>query len=71
MTRESHSAVRYLVSQLPGVEQFGSSVKDEAIRLARSFAQRHAVDLWYSEDGTCALLEAFRLGVPATVRHHT
>jgi hypothetical protein len=44
-------------------------MKDEAIRLARSFAQRHAVDLWYSEDGTYELLEAFRPAVSIAVRN--
>jgi hypothetical protein len=69
VARESHSEFKFAVRQLPGVEQFGGSVKDEAIRLARSFAQQHAVDLWYSEDGTYVLLEAFRSSVPLTVRN--
>jgi hypothetical protein len=61
VARESHSAVRYTVRQLPGVEQIGGSVKDEAVRLARSFAQQHGVDLWYSEYGSYVLLEDFRV----------
>jgi hypothetical protein len=32
-------------------------VRDEAVRLARSFGQRHAVDVWSSEAGTYRLLE--------------
>ena len=60
VTRESGAAVKYAVRQLPGVVQFHASVRDEAMQLARSFAQRAAVDLWYSEDGTYRLLEAYR-----------
>jgi hypothetical protein len=58
---ESESEVRYTVRQLPATaQQFGSSSREEAIRLARGFAQGHAVDLWYHEGGTFRLLEAYR-----------
>ena len=60
VTRESGAAVKYAVRQLPGVVQFHASARDEAMQLARSFAQRAAVDLWYSEGGTYRLLEAYR-----------
>jgi hypothetical protein len=42
-------------------------VKDESIRLARSFALQHGVDLWYGENGVYVLLEAYRSSVPAEV----
>jgi hypothetical protein len=71
VTRESRSVVRYTVRQLPGVEQFSGAVKDESIRLARSFAQRHGVDLWYGENGIYVLLEAYRSSVPAEVRNQS
>jgi hypothetical protein len=64
VVREKHSAVRYTIRQLPAtVQQLGASSRDEAIRLARGFAQRHGVDLWHSEDGTYRLLEAYRLSI--------
>jgi hypothetical protein len=48
------------VRQLPTGVQFGASTRDEAIGLARSFAQSHAVDLWYSEDGNTRLVSRDR-----------
>jgi hypothetical protein len=52
--------VHYTVRQLPGIVQFSAAVRDEAVRLARGFGQKHAVDVWYSEAGTYRLLEAYR-----------
>ena len=60
VTRESGAAATYTVRQLPGVVQFHVSARDEAMQLARSFAQRAVVDLWYSENGAYRLLEAYR-----------
>ena len=60
VTRESHSRVHYTVRQLPGIVQFSAAVRDEAVRLARSFGQKHAIDVWYSDNGTYGLLEAYR-----------
>jgi hypothetical protein len=60
VTREAHSRVYYTVRQLPGLVGFSAAVRDEAVRLARSFAQEHCVDIWYSEDGIYRLLEAYR-----------
>jgi hypothetical protein len=57
--------VHYTVRQLPGVVQFSAAVRDEAMRLARSFGQRFTVDVWYCEAGTYRLLEAYR---PRTAR---
>jgi hypothetical protein len=63
--------VHYTVRQLPGIVQFSAAVRDEAKRLARSFAQKHRVDVWYSEDGIYRLLEAYRppTSPRTTVRH--
>jgi hypothetical protein len=60
VTRETHSRTHYTVRQIPGLVGFSAAVRDEAVRLARSFAQEHRVDVWYSEDGTYRLLEAYR-----------
>lgn len=60
VSRGSGSELKYTVRQVPGVVQFHTSVRDDAIRLARSFAQKATVDLWYSDDGTHRLLEAHR-----------
>jgi hypothetical protein len=60
VTREAHSRVHYTVRQLPGIVQFSAAVRDEAVRLARSFGQKHHIDIWYCEDGTYRLLEAYR-----------
>ena len=60
VTRESRSAVRYTVRQHPGPVQFSATPRDEAVRIARSFAQKHVVDVWYSENGADRLLEVYR-----------
>jgi hypothetical protein len=65
VARESHSRVHYTVRQLPGIVQFSAAVRDEAVKLARSFGRRYAVDVWYSDAGTHRLLEAYR---PRTAR---
>ena len=60
VTREAQSRVHYTVHQQPGMIQFSSAVREEAMRLARTFAQKYAVDVWYSDAGTYRLLEAYR-----------
>jgi hypothetical protein len=60
VTRESKSGAAFTIRQVPGVVQFSAFVRDEAIRLARGFARENNVDLWYCEDGTYRLLEAYR-----------
>jgi hypothetical protein len=52
--------VHYTLRQLPGIVQFGAAGRDEAVRLARGFGQRYAVDVWYSEAGAYRLLESYR-----------
>ena len=60
VARDSRAGVRHTVRQHPANAQFSASARDEALRLARAFAQTHAVDVWYSEDGTSRLLEVYR-----------
>ena len=60
VTRESRSRVIFTVRQLPGVVQFMTSSRDEAVRLAKGFAMKNAVDVWYCEDGAVRLLDAYR-----------
>jgi hypothetical protein len=60
VTREAQSLVHYTVRQLPGIVQFSAGLRDEAVRLARSFGQQYGVDVWYSDAGTYRLLEAYR-----------
>lgn len=57
MTFESRFAVRYAVRQLPDSAQFSASTK-EAVQLARSSAEKQAVDIWYAEGESRRLLEA-------------
>jgi hypothetical protein len=70
VTREAKSRVHYTVHQLPGMIQFSSAVRDEAVRLARTFAQKYAVDVWYRDGGTYRLLEAYRPRASTRVSHH-
>jgi hypothetical protein len=60
VTRDARSRVHYTVRQFPGVVQFSAKVRDGAVRLARGFGQKYAVDVWYSEAGTYRLLEVYR-----------
>jgi hypothetical protein len=60
VTREAHSRVHYTVRQVPGLVQFSTAVRDEAVGLARNFAQRSGIDMWYCEAGMYRLLEAYR-----------
>jgi hypothetical protein len=60
VTREAESRVHYTVRQLPGIVQFSAAVRDTAMQVARGFAQRYAVDVWYCEAGTYRRLEAYR-----------
>jgi hypothetical protein len=60
VAREAHSPVRHTVRQLPGSVQFSAAVRDEAVRLARGFGQKHAVDVWYSENGAYRLFFLYR-----------
>lgn len=60
VAREAQSRVHYTVRQIPGIVQFSAGVLDEAVRLARGFAHKYHVDVWFSERGTYRLLEVYR-----------
>lgn len=60
VSRKSRPAVLYTVRQFPGVVQFSASSREEAVRIARGFAQRYVINLWYWADGTYRLLEMYR-----------
>jgi hypothetical protein len=60
VTRESRSRIIFTIRQLPGDVQLSASSRDDAIRLARGFATKNGVDVWYSEGETLRLLEAYR-----------
>ena len=62
VSRESGAGGKYTVRQVPGDVQLHASVRDEAIRLARGFAIKTAVDLWYIDESSQLLLEAYRKG---------
>ena len=68
VSRDLRSAHRYSVRQHPGSVQFSATPRDEAVRLARGFAQKYMVDVWYTEDGTHRLLEAYRPRVAREAR---
>lgn len=60
VTREGGSAVAFTIRQLPGGAQVSAGLREKALHLARGFAQKHGVDLWYCEHGTNRLLEVYR-----------
>jgi hypothetical protein len=60
VSRESASGGTYTIRQAPGDIQLHVSVRDHAIQLARRFAIKAGVNLWYRGDGTDRLLEAYR-----------
>ena len=60
VVRQGNETPAFGVLQMPTNVQFGASTRDEAIRLARSFARTHAVDLWYREKDAYELLEKYR-----------
>jgi hypothetical protein len=67
VTREARSPVYYNVGQFPVAVQFSLSSRDEALHLARGFAEKHGVDVWYSENGTGRLLEGYRPRVASRI----
>jgi hypothetical protein len=58
VSRESSD--RYTVRQLPAAAQLKASSRDGGVQVARGFASKYAVNLWYTEDGGFRLLEAYR-----------
>ena len=60
ITRESRPSTRYTIRQLPDNGQLTASSRDDAVLLARAFAEARAVNFWYSDETTLRLLEAYR-----------
>jgi hypothetical protein len=61
VTHEPGSAAGFTVRQLPAIVQLSAKSRDEAMRIGRSFAQRHEVDVWYRGEDGLHLLEAYRV----------
>jgi hypothetical protein len=58
---DSRPGGRHTVRQVPGIIQLSAATRDKALRLARSFAQRHGVDIWLDSDATSyQSLETYR-----------
>jgi hypothetical protein len=70
VAREPALGIGFTVRQHPGSVQLGASARDEAVRLARGFAQAFSVDVWYVERGTYRLLEAYRPRPARPARSH-
>jgi hypothetical protein len=62
VSRESRPTVKFGVRRVPGVVQFTSVVRDDAVQVGRGFARKHAVDLWYCDGPASRLLERYRRG---------
>jgi hypothetical protein len=48
----SRATPSYVIRAVPGPDQCGCATRGEAERMARSFAKRSGVDLWFSESPT-------------------
>jgi hypothetical protein len=58
---DSRTAGRHVIRQAPGIVQLSAATPDEALRLARSCAQRNGVDIWqHSEGAGYQSLETYR-----------
>jgi len=58
---ESNATQTYAVYAVPGPDQFGYATRGEAERMARSYAKRSGVNLWFSEGASrFTLLATFR-----------
>jgi hypothetical protein len=58
------SPIQWMVRQVPDPAQFGSSSRDQALQLARGYAQAHRLDLWCNDSAGVRLLEQHR---PASI----
>jgi hypothetical protein len=54
------------IRQVPGLAQFRAPGLEQAFRLVRAFARSRGVDVWYSENGVCRIVESFRRASPVT-----
>ena len=70
--REPDSPVRYSIRQLAADARVSTSSREQAVGLARMFAELHGVDVWYGEDDAFRLLEVYRLRPDSPgLRHRT
>lgn len=60
VTREPTPHLHFTVRRHPDAAPLNAERRDVALDLARSFARYHAVNVWYNENGTERLLEAYR-----------
>jgi hypothetical protein len=60
VARDATLGQHHTVVQFPGLTLASMAAKDDAIELARDFAQLRNVDVWYADHGDRRLIEAFR-----------
>ena len=60
VTQESLPRLHYTLRQLPGMVQFSANNRDEAVRLALTFAEKYRIDVWYCERGLYHHVDGFR-----------
>jgi hypothetical protein len=57
----SHATPSFAIRAVPGPDQFGCATRGEAERMARSYARRSGVNLWFSDSPTdFTLVDRFR-----------
>jgi hypothetical protein len=56
------ASAAHTVGQHPGEPQFTAASREEALRLAISFARKHAVDVWARDGHAYRRLDTFRPG---------
>lgn len=60
LVRETPSSERCGVRQLPGGVQLTAATKEDALKLARSFATAKKVNIWSADGEAVALFETYR-----------
>ena len=65
ITHESSLAGLYTIRQLPANGQLSALSRDDAVLLARRFAEAQIVNIWYRDENTLRLLEQYRSTGPA------
>jgi len=60
IVRTSDPESPFSIQQVPGGAQFYARTRKDAIQMAHGFAQSHAIDLSYSDQQTCSVLERHR-----------
>jgi hypothetical protein len=60
VTHERIPIVHFTVRRHPDAAPVNAQRRDVALEVARGFAQVHAVNVWYCENGSERLLEVYR-----------